>query len=78
MAVAAWFGDGAVPGGPGVTTPILIERVGDARIMRSLDRRFGLDEEALRAARRWRFKPGLLNGKPVPVTITIELMFTVR
>ena len=52
--------------------------VSDARIIRSLDRRFGLDEEALTAARRWRFKPGLLHGKPVPVLITIELMFTVR
>jgi TonB family protein len=52
--------------------------VGDARVVRSLDRRFGLDEEALRAARRWRFKPRLLNGKPVPVIISIELMFTVR
>ena len=52
--------------------------VTDARIMRSLDRRFGLDEEALKAARRWRFRPGLLHGKPVPVVITIELMFTVR
>jgi protein TonB len=101
------FGEGAVAGGPGVTTPILIERVppkytveamhariqgialvecvvqidgtvGDARIMRSLDRRFGLDEEALKAARRWRFKPGLLHGEPVPVVVTIELMFTVR
>ncbi|HEX6162689.1 MAG TPA: energy transducer TonB [Vicinamibacterales bacterium] len=52
--------------------------VSDARIIRSLDRRFGLDEEALRAARRWRFRPGLLNGKPVPVVVTIELMFTIR
>ena len=52
--------------------------VSDARIFRSLDRRFGLDEEALKAARRWRFRPGLLRGKPVPVAITIELMFTVR
>ena len=52
--------------------------VGAARIIRSLDRQFGLDEEALKAARRWRFKPGLLHGKPVPVVVTIELMFTVR
>ena len=101
------FGDGAIPGGPGVTTPVPILRVtpkytveamqarvqgvamvecvvlpdgtvGDARIIRSLDRRFGLDDEALIAAKRWRFKPGLLNGKPVAVLVTIELMFTVR
>lgn len=52
--------------------------VGNARIIQSLDRRFGLDEEAMAAARRWRFRPGLLNGKPVPVVVTIELMFSVR
>jgi TonB family protein len=52
--------------------------VGDLRIMRSLDRRFGLDEEAVKAARRWRFRPGRLNGQPVPVVVTIELMFSVR
>jgi TonB family protein len=52
--------------------------VGDARVMRSLDRRFGLDDEAIAAAKRWRFRPGRLNGQPVPVVITIELMFSVR
>jgi protein TonB len=52
--------------------------VGDARVTRSLDRRFGLDEEAIAAAKRWRFRPGLLDGKPVPVIVTIELAFSVR
>ena len=52
--------------------------VGDVRITRSLDSRFGLDQEAIAAARRWRFKPGLLNGRPVPVAITIELTFSLR
>ena len=52
--------------------------VGDARVTRSLDRVFGLDEEAMAAAKRWRFRPGLLNGKPVPVIVTIELAFSVR
>jgi protein TonB len=52
--------------------------VGDARIKRSLDAKFGLDEEALLAAKQWRFKPGTLNGKPVPVVVSIELMFSVR
>jgi periplasmic protein TonB len=101
------FGDGAVPGGPGVTLPVPILRatpkytieamrarvqgiamvecvvlpdgtVGDARVTRSLDRVFGLDDEAIAAAKRWRFRPGLLNGKPVPVIVTIELAFSVR
>jgi protein TonB len=52
--------------------------VGDARVMRSLDRHFGLDEEAIAAAKRWRFRPGLLKGQPVPVVVSIELTFSVR
>jgi protein TonB len=52
--------------------------VGDLRVMRSLDRTFGLDDEAVKAARRWRFRPGRINGEPVPVVVTIELIFSVR
>jgi protein TonB len=52
--------------------------VGDLRITRSLDRRFGLDEEAVKAARRWRFRPGRLNGQPTSVIVSIELTFSVR
>ena len=35
----------------------------------------GLDEKAIEAVRQYRFKPGLLNGKPVAVEITIEVNF---
>jgi protein TonB len=52
--------------------------VGDARIVRSLDPVFGLDQEAITAAKKWRFKPGLLNGTAVPVIVTIELSFMLR
>ena len=51
--------------------------VTDVRIVRSIDPRHGLDEEAVRAARQWRFRPGTLNGEPVPVRITIELSFSI-
>lgn len=57
-------------------------------ITRSLDPRFGLDEEAKKAVRQWRFRPGICNrpegcggvsqGKPVPVLIVVELTFTLR
>lgn len=52
--------------------------VGDVRVTRSLDPVFGLDQEAIKAARQWRFVPGTRQGEPVPVIITIELAFTLR
>ena len=37
----------------------------------------GLAEKALEAVRTYRFKPGMLNGKPVAVRITVEVGFTI-
>jgi protein TonB len=45
------------------------------RITKSLDRVYGLDDEALKAARLWTFRPGTLGGKPVPVVVTVEMSF---
>ena len=36
---------------------------------------YGLTEAALKAVRKWKFKPALHNGKPVPVEIQIEVTF---
>jgi periplasmic protein TonB len=52
--------------------------VGDIRILKSLDRAFGLDEQAVEAARQWRFVPATRRGRPVSVRITIEIAFTLR
>ena len=52
--------------------------VGDVQIVRSLDSAFGLDQEAVNAARQWRFAPGTRMGEPVSVLVTIELTFTLR
>ena len=52
--------------------------VGDVTVLKSLDAQFGLDDEAVKAAKQWRFKPGLKKGKPVPVALTLELTFTLR
>jgi TonB family protein len=49
-----------------------------ARVTKSLDSQLGLDQEALRAARQWLFKPGYREGKPVPVVITMILEFRVH
>jgi protein TonB len=52
--------------------------VTDVQVLRSLDPVFGLDQEAIKAARQWRFEPGTRMGQPVSVQITIELTFTLR
>jgi TonB family protein len=52
--------------------------VTDIRVLRSLDPVFGLDQEAIKAARQWRFSPGTRLGEPVKVEITIELSFSLR
>jgi protein TonB len=52
--------------------------VGKVEVIRSLDSTFGLDQEAIKAARQWRFAPGTRFGEPVAVLVTIELQFTLR
>ena len=48
---------------------------GDIEITESLDTEYGLDKQAVAALSQWRFEPGLKDGKPVPVRITIEMRF---
>jgi len=52
--------------------------VGTMKIIRSLDHAFGLDDEALKSVSQWRFQPGTLAGRAVPVLIEVELAFTLR
>lgn len=52
--------------------------VGPVEVVRSLDASFGLDQEAVKAAKQWRFRPGTRLGEPVAVLVTIELTFTLR
>ena len=50
----------------------------DARIVHSLDQALGLDDQALSAVRRWRFRPALLEGTAVSTRIAIDLTFALR
>ncbi len=52
--------------------------VGEVRITRSLDPHFGLDQEAIRTVKSWRFRPARKGGEPVAVWVDVELSFTLR
>lgn len=45
----------------------------DLRVVRPLG--LGLDEKAIEAVQKWKFRPGVKDGKPVAVAATIEVNF---
>jgi protein TonB len=52
--------------------------VGEVQVVKSLDKQFGLDEAAIRAAKGWLFAPGRRAGQPVPVIVRLILDFRIR
>ena len=52
--------------------------VGEVRVVQSLDSVYGLDEQAMKAMKQWRFKPGTKEGKPVAVRISCEMSFRLK
>jgi len=62
-----------------VTLEAIVETdgtVGDVTVTKGLEP--GLDEQAVKALRLWRFEPGKKDGKAVRVRITLEMTFTLR
>ncbi len=50
--------------------------VGEVRIVRSLDKEHGLDDEAVQTVKEWRFTPGKKNDIAIPVVVEIQMSFT--
>jgi TonB family protein len=50
--------------------------VGDVTVKKSLDPE--LDEQAIKATKEWRFRPGTKDSKPVDVLVNIELTFRLK
>jgi TonB family protein len=52
--------------------------VSSATVTRSIDKTLGLDDEAVRAVRQWRFEPGRHEGVPVRVATLVTVTFALR
>jgi TonB family protein len=50
--------------------------VGEVTVLRSFDTTFGLDAQAVRAAKQWVFNSGMKEALAVAVRVTIEMTFT--
>jgi TonB family protein len=50
--------------------------VGDVTVKRSLDE--DLDQQAIKALKRWKFRPGTKDGEPVAVQCFVELTFHLK
>lgn len=65
-----------------VTLSCIVLKTGDmgnCNVTKSLDgNQFGLDNEAIKAARRYKFKPATFKGEPVAMQVNIILTFTMR
>jgi len=47
-------------------------------VVHSLDSESGLDAEAVKAFKNWRFTPGTVRGQPIPVIVGVQLTFALR
>ena len=46
------------------------------KVLRGLG--LGLDENAIKALKKWRFRPGMKDGVPVDVRLNVEVTFSLR
>lgn len=47
------------------------------RVLQIPAKGYGFEESALEAVEQWRFRPGMRNGKPVPVIFAVIVHFTI-
>jgi len=52
--------------------------VGEVRVVRSLDRKFGVDDAAVKAVKEMRFTPAMKDGVAVPVLLSTEMAFAAK
>jgi TonB family protein len=71
--------DKRIEGAVSLTAVVLADgTVGDVEVVKSLDKEYGLDDEAVKAVKQWTFDPGKKDGKAVKVRVDIEMSFRLK
>ena len=52
--------------------------VGAVAVAQSLDSMYGLDNEAVKAAKQWQFRPAEKDGKPIAMRVQLEMTFALK
>ena len=52
--------------------------VEEVTVVQSLDLLYGLDDEAVKAMKEWRFEPAMKDGQAVAVVVPVEMSFSLR
>jgi TonB family protein len=53
-------------------------KVGDVKVSKSLDPTYGLDKQAVEAAKQWLFRPGTKDDKAIAVRVDLQMNFTLK
>jgi protein TonB len=64
-----------------VVLEVLVSPAGtvtDAKVIGSLDKLYGLDQQAIATAKKWLFHPARFQGKPVAYVVNLHLVFNLH
>ncbi len=64
-----------------VSVEVIVSQDGNvtaARVIQSLDKDYGLDDEAVKTAMQWKFVAGTYQGQPVAIRVMINMEFQLR
>ena len=56
---------------------VVVQSIADTVSKKMKSTAEGLDENAVKAVRQYRFRPALSNGKPVPAALQVEVQFQI-
>ena len=55
---------------------VIVQKDGSVRVLSVVEGDSALSPAAVEAVRQWRYEPGQLNGQPIDIETTIDVVFS--